>query len=239
MTGSPLSDPAAGADDRPFLDLASALRRSLGDLSGAAAVDLGCGGGGVTRLLAGLGAEMTGIEPNAAAIASATAVSGPDIRYLCAGAEATALPTGAFDLALFSRSLHHIPDAEAALREAARLVRPGGRIAVLEPEAPDPCTPLMRLIDDETAAYARAQAAIERAIAGGLATRQSTLFFATKYRAPTPQAVIDHMLSVDPARRFDEADRLAFDAAFAAARQEDADGVFIPTWERLDVLACV
>lgn len=222
---------------RPFLSFSEVVAQSLGDITGLSVVDIGCGSGAATRMLTALGATATGVEPNPAVLAVAEAAGGAS-TYVCSGAEATGLSAGAFDIALFTRSLHHVPDMDAALAEARRIVKPRGRIGVLEPQAPDPLTPLMKLIDDETEVYAAAQAALERCGAGGGVERRPTLFYATKWRGTnTAQHVIDAMLAVDGARRFDEADRPAFEAAFAAAKQEDAEGVYLITWERMDVLA--
>lgn len=60
-------------------------------------------------------------------------------------ADAAALPVqdGAVDAALVVDSLHHVADREAAVREAARAVRPGGVVVVQEF---DPTTVLGRLL---------------------------------------------------------------------------------------------
>src|SRR5439155_20591203 len=46
--------------------------------------------------------------------------------------EANPLSRGVFDVALFDASLHYAEDLARALREAARAVSPGGRIAILD-----------------------------------------------------------------------------------------------------------
>ncbi|HVL90324.1 MAG TPA: methyltransferase domain-containing protein [Actinomycetota bacterium] len=42
-------------------------------------------------------------------------------------------PDAAFDAAFCVGTLHHLPSAEAGMRELARVVKPGGRVAALEP----------------------------------------------------------------------------------------------------------
>jgi ubiquinone/menaquinone biosynthesis C-methylase UbiE len=58
-----------------------------------------------------------------------------NVRYL--EAQATSLPfeDGEFDLVVASNLLFHLADPGAALREAARVLRRGGRLAVLEPSS--------------------------------------------------------------------------------------------------------
>jgi SAM-dependent methyltransferase len=52
-------------------------------------------------------------------------------------ADMEALPFGdeSFDGALFVAALHHVPDALPALREARRVLKPGGRLFVVEPNS--------------------------------------------------------------------------------------------------------
>ena len=59
--------------------------------------------------------------------------------YVAINADVTALPfaDGAFDGAVSRYSAHHWPDVAAACREAARVVRPGGRIVIIDTVAPD------------------------------------------------------------------------------------------------------
>lgn len=57
-----------------------------------------------------------------------------------AAADAARLPfvDGAFDLVLIRDLLHHVPDRAAALREARRVLRPGGLLTVIEPNVRSP-----------------------------------------------------------------------------------------------------
>jgi len=220
--------------ERPFVRFDAVLAATLGDLAGLKIVDIGCGSGTVTRKLASLGAEVTGVEPNAGQVAKAEAHGGGP-RYVVGPAEAAGLETGAFDIVFFSRSLHHCADMAAALTEARRLLRPGGRIAVLEPDPDGPFTPVMRYIDDETAVYAQAQAALDAAVDAGSLERGPALRFATKYRVADVPAMIADLTTVDSGRSLAEADRPSFEAAFAAAHIADEKGGYIPDWSRMDV----
>ena len=227
-------DPAALGDPPPQRRLSDLFAEALGPIDGLRAVDLGCGGGGATRVLARLGAQVLGLDPNAEAVAAARAAGGGP-GYRVAGAEATGLDAGSADLVLFSNALHHCADMPAALAEARRILAPAGRLAVLEPVAPDPLWPASRLIDDEAPVYAAAQAALD---ACGLA-RISTHRYASKVRIADADEFVAGMRAVDPSRRLDPADRPALEAALAAALRHDADGPYIEHWGRLDVLASI
>lgn len=219
-----------------FLEFDDVLQRMLGDLRGLSVLDIGAGTGRVTRQLASLGADVVGVEPNPAQVARAEAqVEGRRLRYVRASATETGLDDESVDIALFSLSLHHIDDMAAGLREACRVTRPGGRIVVIEPVAPDPLFPVMRFIDDESAVYAEAQAALGEAQAAGALAPQDSLLFADKYRVDTAAEMIDDLVTIDSGRRLAESDREAFEAAFLRARRQDAAGGYLPYWSRFDV----
>lgn len=224
--------------NREFMPFDLVIDRTLGDIAGLAIADIGCGSGTVTRKLAARGADVVGVEPNAAQVEKAEALGGGP-RYLGAPAEATGLDSQSLDVVPFSRSLHHAEDMDAALREACRILKPSGRIAVLEPDPDGPFTPVMAYVDDETAVYAQAQAALEAAVAAGLLERGPALRYATKYRVADVSAMLADLITVDSGRALAEADRGAFEAAFAAAHISDEKGGYIPDWSRMDVFTRV
>jgi tocopherol O-methyltransferase len=93
--------------------------------------DVGCGYGAPARLWArDYGAQVTGFTISAAqhAYAEAQAVEGPAPEYRLQDVLENDLPDGAFDAVVAVESLTHIPDQPGVLREAARLLRPGGRL---------------------------------------------------------------------------------------------------------------
>lgn len=221
--------------DRPFRSFSDMVGDAIGPVSGKTILDIGCGEGAKCRELAAMGAEVTGVEPNTDAIATARHAGGGP-RYEVAGADKIPFPDGAFDVAIFTDSLHHIPCRAEALAEAARVVGVRGAILVLEPEADDPSYPVFRLLDDEKQVYEDAQAAIDAGAAKGLFARADTRRFASKFRVATFDQVLDIMRDVDPDRQFDpnnveEARRL-----FPLHIEEDAKGRFFTCWARLDIL---
>jgi SAM-dependent methyltransferase len=92
-----------------------------------AAVDVGAGTGISTRALAEAGARVIAIEPNADMRAFAVA-SGLDAR--AGTATATGLRDGCADLVASFQAFHWFANADA-LREFRRLLRPGGRVALV------------------------------------------------------------------------------------------------------------
>ena len=220
--------------ERPYLNVKAVAGKLLGDIRGLKIADIGAGTGRVTRQLASLGARVFGVDPNASLVDLAEAAGG-GAEYVVAPAEATGLESGEFDVSLFSFSLHHVADMEAAIREACRLTRVNGRVVIIEPEAPDPIHPVMRFIDDESAVYDQAQAALGDATSSRILEHVRIVRFASKYRVETPIDLINDMLSVDGRRKLADADKPAFETAFSAALKQDEVGGYIPCWSRADL----
>lgn len=106
----------------------AAISTVVEDLApGAAAVDLGCGTGIAARLLAEAGLSVTGVEPEPS-MRQAAIDSG--VRCLDGTAEAIPLPDRSVDLATAFQSFHWF-EPHAAIAEIARVLRPGGRVALV------------------------------------------------------------------------------------------------------------
>ncbi|MEO5924698.1 MAG: class I SAM-dependent methyltransferase [Bryobacteraceae bacterium] len=93
------------------------------------ALDVGCGEGRFCRMLRAHGMDVTGVEPTAALRAAALARD-PGGRYLDARAELLPLDDNAFDLVVSYLTLIDIPDFRGAIREMARVLRPGGTLLI-------------------------------------------------------------------------------------------------------------
>jgi SAM-dependent methyltransferase len=112
--------------------LAGELRVGPGDLLG----DLGCGRGGPGLWLAAqTGANLVGVDISAVALQAATARAAAlglnrRARYQLGSFADTGLSTGALDAVVSIDALIFAPDKQAALVEFARVLRPGGRLAV-------------------------------------------------------------------------------------------------------------
>jgi SAM-dependent methyltransferase len=96
-------------------------------------VDVGCGTGISSRQFAARGIPVLGIEPNDEMRTRAEAVAVPggvSPRYRKGSAEATGLPDGCARAVLAAQAFHWF-DADAALREFARILQPDGWVALL------------------------------------------------------------------------------------------------------------
>ncbi|RXZ72429.1 class I SAM-dependent methyltransferase [Agromyces albus] len=96
---------------------------------GTRVLDVGCGSGEFLALLADLGAEAVGVDPAPGMVAVARR-SLPDADIREGDFSALPWPDGTFDVVTAVNSLQFADDMVAALREATRVLRPGGRIGI-------------------------------------------------------------------------------------------------------------
>ncbi len=118
---------------------AALLARGAGLAPGVRALELGCGTGIFLEKVAGHGATITGIDLSADLLARCAArmAGTAGISLVRGNAMRMPFPDASFDAVYGSSILHHL-DLEAALAEACRLLRPGGRIAFAEPNILNP-----------------------------------------------------------------------------------------------------
>jgi ubiquinone/menaquinone biosynthesis C-methylase UbiE len=117
------------------------LVRAGGAMPGERVLDVGCGTGYLTRRMAlavGPTGSVAGVDPSAPMVEHARRVSPSNCEFHIASAEALPYADAAFDVAVSSLALHHIPrDQRAtAMNELARVVRPGGRVLIAEFQPP-------------------------------------------------------------------------------------------------------
>lgn len=106
-----------------------AFLKMLPDVTGKLGLDLGCGEGHNTRLIAARGARMYAVDiaPTFIRFAQEAERERPmGIGYAVASAVELPFPSGRFDFATALMSLMDIPEHDAALRELGRVVRRGG-----------------------------------------------------------------------------------------------------------------
>ncbi|MBA3513309.1 MAG: class I SAM-dependent methyltransferase [Pyrinomonadaceae bacterium] len=101
---------------------------------GLKVLEIGCGLGTDGAQFAGAGAEYTGIDLTDAAIELAQKrfeLFNLPGKFQTADAEKLDFADNSFDLVYSHGVLHHTPDAERAVREIYRVLRPGGRVVVM------------------------------------------------------------------------------------------------------------
>lgn len=134
-------------------------------------LDLCCGRGGIGLWFAGVsGARLTGADFSAVAIGQAArraVVVAPRARasFIVTDAAYTGLPAATVDAVVCLDSLQFMPDTGAVLGEIARLLRPGGRVAITTWERRSAEAASLPAIYSITDAAAQAQAAGLRVLA--------------------------------------------------------------------------
>jgi len=100
------------------------------------AIDLGCGDGTITIEISRFARRVVGVDVNPRALLAARKRAEREHRdnvvFKEDRIEALAEPDGSFDLADFSQSLHHMEHPAEGIRQAARVLRKGGRLLLVD-----------------------------------------------------------------------------------------------------------
>jgi ubiquinone/menaquinone biosynthesis C-methylase UbiE len=99
------------------------------------ALDVGCGTGFLSLELAARGHRVTGVDLAPAMLAAArskAAAQGLAARFEEADAEALPVAAESFDLVISRHVLWTLPHPEAAIADWIRVLRPGGRLAIID-----------------------------------------------------------------------------------------------------------
>ncbi len=210
----------------PRLTMKQALDEIL-EPRGKTIIDVGCGDGAVVRHLAALGAAATGLEISEGQLKRARAKAGPQESYRVGRGESLPFDTASADAVLYMNSLHHLPleAMAAALREAARVLKPDGQLIAIEPLAAGTYFEAMRVIEDETGVRAAAYGALRQLPPGLVPEGERT--YESIVRMRDADHFIESVVAPDPARR----ERLPqvegeLRRRFEVYAQYDADGAY-------------
>lgn len=183
MTGTASDMRLKGPDGQPVRDELTLLAERL-PFEGARVLDLGCGAADKTRQLA----QITGLAEIVAAevdevqhqknLASAHS---DKIRFASFGAQDIQAADHSFDIVLMFKSLHHVPNAHlpAAMKEIARVLRPGGLAWFSEPVFDGAFNEVLRLFHDESQVREAAFNTLRQAVDQGMMALVSEDFFDT------------------------------------------------------------
>jgi SAM-dependent methyltransferase len=134
--------------DAPWVEAAVTWLLDAGRPPPERVVDVGCGAGGASCAFAStLGAGVVmgcDRDPRLLAIAGRRAEAegvADRVDWLAAGIDALPVDRGSVDLVWASGVVHHLPDQQAAVDALAGLLRPGGRLALVEGGLPVRCLP--------------------------------------------------------------------------------------------------
>src|SRR5437870_7942634 len=136
-------DRHAAADDYDVFTPQSSARliyafvKLTGPPPGARVIDLGCGSGTFTALLARAGFDYVGLDISAKLVAVGRRKH-PRIEFVAGDIERLPFPAASFDGALLSGVVHHFPDPSPCAKETFRLLRPRGRFVAFDPNRMNP-----------------------------------------------------------------------------------------------------
>ena len=159
----PVSRFIAGAQARAL----QALRLTSSDRF----LDVGCGTGAAVRRAAGRVERAVGVDLSEAMVARARDLAGADAgaEFVVGDSERLPFADGEFTALLCTTSFHHYPHPDTAVAEMARVLEPGGRVAIADGAADRAAT---RILDALLRRFQRSHvgfhpaAEVERFLAG-------------------------------------------------------------------------
>jgi SAM-dependent methyltransferase len=118
-------------DDEDRATFEAKTGMSLWELSGRRVLDAGCGGGRYSKVAAQAGARVIGADHSTAVEkAAALCASLPKVSFVQADLKRLPLAPGSFDVVFSIGVMHHDTETRAVFDSVARMVKPGGRLAV-------------------------------------------------------------------------------------------------------------
>lgn len=109
------------------------LNMFLEDLKPGNVLDVGCGNGDFLRRMHSQGWSGTGIDLDPKAIENAKARFGADLTFFHTTLMNGGFPENSFDAVTINHVIEHVPDSVALVKEAWRILKPGGRLVIVTP----------------------------------------------------------------------------------------------------------
>jgi SAM-dependent methyltransferase len=135
-TAGPFAQFALAARAEETARMAAMVTSNFPQAETALAADLACGPGTFALALAARVGRVVGVDLTPAMLAhareAAARAGGANLDFVCANAYALPFADGKLDIALCGYALHHLLAPERVIAEMSRVVRPGGRVAVVD-----------------------------------------------------------------------------------------------------------
>jgi SAM-dependent methyltransferase len=117
---------------------------------GTRVLDVGCGPGGFTAVLAETAGETVGLDVSESWVDAANRTfeaRGSKARAVLGSGAALPFEVASFDVVTLIDVLHHLDEPKSVLAETRRVLRPGGRLLVFEPNKLNPLLTALCLFD--------------------------------------------------------------------------------------------
>ena len=126
--------------------------RSICDLPGKNILDIGAGNGATAVELGKEGALVTGIEIDEAKVLAVQKNLPFNVNLILGKAENLPIGDGTQDVVCFFFSFHHVPIDlhDLAIGEASRVLKPDGRLHVVDPLIDGTMSEVLKFVEDET-----------------------------------------------------------------------------------------
>ena len=140
-------------DNTPGYKVRQAHLELLGltSLRGKKILDVGCGPGTYGLMLAQCGNEVVGVEISPASVQEANRrAKEKGVTFTAQVGDLEKLPfaDNTFDVCFCGWVLHHFPDVDASVSELARVLKPGGVMAMVEPNETNAAMRFSRFVED-------------------------------------------------------------------------------------------